>query len=824
MIATIIFFVFFLVIYLTRPNRKRRQSRSIKLRKPELKSRLEQARQQAIANFWVQALVQTSTNTKETRLASETTAIEEPELAEQVQVPIIPQPETFIIAEPQLEEQVQVPTISQSETVVVTEPGLPEHVQAPIIPKPETVIVTEPELTEQVQAPIVPQPETVNDVETELPEHVRASDLQQEEPTKVTDTKLSEKIILPLQTAAQTESAKASEAYSAFVNYLKDFAAKNVDITTQAFKPVPVQPSAPEQDVIDINPEVQPIAYEKLPDELVKYEPGIPHWDHHYVYQLSEINYANPNQQAFYQYFKKAFLNGIYLNLDGNTNYAFVLYFDLIKSYSTHLDLELLEKQFRSLEKICVRIWPYAKTYLVGKMREFGDYQGVDRIQEYWTSPGYHRPDYLDWDWRNRFKKKMNLSEEDVKMLEPLSLSANNFLNIEFCCINALRVYLALVKTLQKKYTELGTTMTDEFKVILDIIARKQNRYHLNSPNYNYTTSHEAPLFQYLFRYGESALREHYRHARKVQVEGYFTHPEVKTIIAEKINTYLDSEIPGILKQLDAPDGPIELELNNINTARWRNFIDQAIQSYRDKDSGPLEILVRLNEKNSSRDLLLYEISRQLCPLNKSEALIYIFRHVTGAKKEQKAYKLPTASMNKQLFKKPEESERFYAFLNEYIKHPDAEKATEFAKAFYQSIRKKISLDTQAIQQAEAKDNRTAERLSAYLKDEDEIVTNPIKKEIANMVQPEAQLLPTPPLNIPLPSGAFTLLETFKEQNFELSSTEAENHCKPLGLMAANLINSINEACFDLLDENLIEKIGSTYQIQPDYYYQIINA
>ncbi|MFN2439000.1 MAG: hypothetical protein ABR503_07355, partial [Chitinophagaceae bacterium] len=82
---------------------------------------------------------------------------------------------------------------------------------------------------------------------------------------------------------------------------------------------------------------------------MKKYSTGVPYWAHHYVYSYSEINNATTEQKMFYGIFKNSFLNNEYFDLEGNTNYAFILLFDLLNEYENHKDIPGLEKQLQAL-------------------------------------------------------------------------------------------------------------------------------------------------------------------------------------------------------------------------------------------------------------------------------------------------------------------------------------------------------------------------------------------------------------------------------------------------------------------------------------------
>src|SRR5699024_5271509 len=78
----------------------------------------------------------------------------------------------------------------------------------------------------------------------------------------------------------------------------------------------------------------------------------VPYWRFSYVYSNRELDNATKAQKEFYKYFKNKFLEGEYVDIKGNSNYAFILYFDLIEAYQEHKDIQLLERQFKLLGEI----------------------------------------------------------------------------------------------------------------------------------------------------------------------------------------------------------------------------------------------------------------------------------------------------------------------------------------------------------------------------------------------------------------------------------------------------------------------------------------
>lgn len=76
---------------------------------------------------------------------------------------------------------------------------------------------------------------------------------------------------------------------------------------------------------------------------------SVSHWERTYIYSVDNLDNANFQQKQYYYYFKKQILKGIYPDIKENSNYAFVLLFDLAEDYKSHKDLNLLKQQLKVL-------------------------------------------------------------------------------------------------------------------------------------------------------------------------------------------------------------------------------------------------------------------------------------------------------------------------------------------------------------------------------------------------------------------------------------------------------------------------------------------
>ena len=94
------------------------------------------------------------------------------------------------------------------------------------------------------------------------------------------------------------------------------------------------------------------------------YKKPIPHWKHKYVYSFREIGEANSEQLAFYRVYKNHFLNEKYIDVKGNDNYSFILFYDLLENHNSNT------KELQSHLKKLAKYYPKTKMYGESAIRE----------------------------------------------------------------------------------------------------------------------------------------------------------------------------------------------------------------------------------------------------------------------------------------------------------------------------------------------------------------------------------------------------------------------------------------------------------------------
>lgn len=562
---------------------------------------------------------------------------------------------------------------------------------------------------------------------------------------------------------------------------------------------------------------------------LTKCSSGVPYWEHEYVYGVSELDYASNSQKAFYQYFKNAFLNEVLIDIEGNSNYAFILLFDLQNQYKIHRNILRLEDGFSKLAKICPATRTYSREMLSETMTSAGDSEGLRRLRERQQEEEY-------WRFGSKFKRMLELKFDDVELLNKLPYPRSNFVDIDYCCIEIIKLYLATIEKLKLEYLANHTALDKEFGRIADLVARKHFRYRLNSYNYQWAVqSVTGNIYSIIFRHCENAVREQYGHKRKLNTNIYDS-PQAKAEIDESVVSKIEGIIQGEATKISPPDESTEIELNGQNTTRWKVRFNEltATQPIRAKQFvTDLIELGRLNQRNPSVENIFFEGSKYISKIDKEAALSlylhYLHHDLRSIKVDNKTF---TKTIQKNLFRTNEQLHEFERIVSDFISDRHLEKALTAIPQIYLTKRKEIKLNIGAIQDAHSKHSDTVGLLNEYLQDEfddgqnsiisEEISNDEVRIEIAqkSSTTQVAEIVSDVALN----PNQMELLLLFAKSSFYVQQVDAERFARFHGVFRNQLIESINEACYEILDDVLIEEEDDNYIVNPEHFKRIINV
>lgn len=608
--------------------------------------------------------------------------------------------------------------------------------------------------------------------------------------------------------------------------------------TQSQWKYTGTKPGSRDNSIIDVTGNSYTIKNENI--NLSKSEYGVPVWSHQYVYSYSEINGASSEQKTFYDFFKSRFLNGIYLDVEGNSNYYFILLFDLLDDFDRHKDLNKLETQLNTLAKYYPKTKPYTRSFLIRKLELIGDKDGLERVKvQENSSPNYYSGDYtVEYRLGRQYKDKLNLSSQEVSWLNKFWNPSNVFLGIEGCCIETIKLYLATLKELNSQLKKKETTIAKE----VEFFKTETQKYHNsnNNPYWGYDISYlkeraETEVYLTIFKRVENAVRESFGHKRKISSEYPSSDQSLIQEFENRLGLYVNQILQTYSISIEKSDEKTEIELNAQNVNRWKIKFEQLEKSISETNQiefiNGIYALEKSNQKNPAIENIFFEASKVVAKYDKVESLkFYIYYLYYDLKSIKFDNKQLAKTIQKNLFKTNDQLHDFQIVVADLLNNKDLDKALEEVSKIYQPKRKKIKIDETVIKEVQLQDKEAVELLNEYLDDEYEDDYTNVKSSQINNEEIKLEITaktsdskPSPFIKeIFLNEDQLVTLTMFAEKSFSIPSIDIDNFCKTKGVFKNQLIDSINESCYEVLDDVLIEEDNDMYTLNESYYKKIM--
>lgn len=582
------------------------------------------------------------------------------------------------------------------------------------------------------------------------------------------------------------------------------------------------------------------VSNEKIHTEIVQEEfEEVPYWPHQYIYSYEPINSASNSHKRFYSKYKSNFLNGILLDIKSNTNYAFILHFDLLNDFQRHNDINKLLEQFIFLGKSCAKTKYYNLHALIDILRTRNDSSSLEMLQKL-ENPSYqYEVGFSDYDPDQYklgalYKSKLKLSNGETKLLNKFYNSPNVFNSIEGCCIAIIKQYLLVVQELESNFDKAGGSLNSQInglqRLVKDHYKIGDNFYELKYINQRV----QSETYLTIFKRVENSIRDNYRHNRKISDRFPYSENKLNTNFEELIGKSLDVIIDGLKSKIKEPDRPTLLELNSQNVSRWKFEFDLYKQTLSKGNVEEFEegiiFLENVNQKNPNIKTIFYDASKTVYKYSKVLSLKYYVKYIDYDLKSDKVQdKQLTQTVKKILFETESQFIEFSSIIDELKKGGSVEDALNKLDDFYTPKRKKIMLNSEEIQIVESKHSKTMHILNKYLegegvednkeldsKNESEI---PVDEIIINQ---NKEMDFSEKITLSIIQKEFLL--KIANKNFSIYQVEAEEFALKNGIQKNHLIDSINEVCFDVLEgEVLIEEDEDCYIVEESYYREIVN-
>lgn len=563
-----------------------------------------------------------------------------------------------------------------------------------------------------------------------------------------------------------------------------------------------------------------------------------PFWAHTYVYSIRDLDNASAEQKEFYSYFKNQFKQNQFINIEGNTNYAFILYFDLLKEYEKHNDIELLEKQFTLLGQICPKTKNYSTTAFKDLLRKRNDSYSVNKLNELRESANQFDYTYGNYDpdefkLGKKYEEKLNLNKQEVLWLNKFWNPTNVFISIEGCCVAVIKQYLLVLNNFDDFVVSNGTSISKE----TDFLKKELKKFYSENTYsdfgyYNrdyFDQISDSAIYLTIFKKVENFVREKYGHKRKIKCDFGYT-IDLDKEFESRIGEIIDQLNLKYSDKLELPDLPTQLLLNAQNVNRWKAEFSVIKDGFNKGDIkgfiSAIEALEEANQKNPNIEHIFYEASKFIAKYDKVQALQFYAKYIYyDLKSNNFDNKQLTKTIEKSLFKTEEQIAEYQAIIRKIIETGSIENVFDDIAKIYVPKRKKIILDKNEIRDVAQRQDSTVELLNEYLDDTEDWVSLNVNTDfVGGEIEVVTIDRQESPFNefLNFNNVQLEILRMMKDASFIMAQNEVDKFALKNGIFKNQLIDSINEACYDLLEgEPLIVEDEENYIIEKSYYQEL---
>ena len=440
------------------------------------------------------------------------------------------------------------------------------------------------------------------------------------------------------------------------------------------------------------------------------------------------------------------------------------------------------------------------------------------------------------------YGEKLGLTTRQTGWLNKFDMPTDAFMGIEAARQATVLLYVTALLAVERQLKMKGTTLVKEIE-FLEIKA-KNLRYYSRSWYSSASAGHKpgADIYLAAFRQCQNAVRAHFDAGREIALFGKSL-AELEPIYQLRIGFAVAELLPAMIAQVPPPDATTELALNAQIPNRWKSGFEKLLPLLAPDPARfvqAVEKLGRQNELNPRGGNLYFEAAKLLVKPDREGALRCYLRYAAHELAYDDARIKPwLKTALKVLFPLPEQQARFEAIMHELEAYQKLEDALAQLPKVYAVKRKKIELDKTAIHAVRNQHTGTVELLNEYLRDEAAAPTTPTKlpkaATPAKAAKPRksAQKIPKSLVAAaPAATGSFAsglglstsqqaLLQLFANQQLVLTQAKVEALAKSHGTLRNQLIDGLNDTCYELLDDVLVEETADGYTIYEPYFQKI---
>lgn len=432
---------------------------------------------------------------------------------------------------------------------------------------------------------------------------------------------------------------------------------------------------------------------------------------------------------------------------------------------------------------------------------------------------------YSDYYYGQRFgsenQHRLGLSKQDTDLLDKVVIGDTVFTEIQQCCDETAKLLLRVIHRIEVLYNEKEDSFFQQMRRLEKSANKNYAYYEWYSPT--------RKVLNIILKYCENTVRDHYRHKRKLSVD--YVETELYTMLQnfpiDAFKPILETE----KKLIGAATRETLVALNSINRTRWKvdfQSIKSKIHEWpANKMIGEFTDLYDLNRSNPSLSKIYYETTKVLVDICKITALRAYLNYFYLTEQDPKTKVKPLLkSQNKKLFTSQQQVAHFNEIIGFLSVSKDIKQALLKVPDIYKVQKKEIKLDYDTIEEINNNHSQTAEELGALLiEEEDQVVLEQPKMTLSEGV-PSSEFVGLDSvfdsdleigLEYDFSPVQLEFIQLLIENKSFLYFESAKYFMKEYGLLKSQLINGINEAFYQVQEENLLEETEHGYRVIEEF-------
>lgn len=437
-------------------------------------------------------------------------------------------------------------------------------------------------------------------------------------------------------------------------------------------------------------------------------------------------------------------------------------------------------------------------------------------------------PDSCYWRLSEKYGYTLNFTRKEAEILDFIAEKYGYITyGLEIIKIKEINFFRAVIKVLEYKYREEGSSLdkvlsgwAEEFKL------RNRREYDYDTSSYRMNTTEEKvkEIYNCIYLFCRNKIHLRYDLDNPSDLYFYMDFTKGKNVLPTKFFPEIEPLIDEMTGALPALTDEEEVEVNKYYTTRWRKVYKVISEDCSDHLENYLEAtnkLIKINAGNPGLRHLLFEITKFLATRHKVLALKTYLRYVSLCTQNTGFIEKPIPKyVCKKLFSTVDQQIEFEGIIHQYKLDKEQGKACEAINNLFEPKKKHLQFDLAKIKKTEMLYTDTVRLL-------DEVMSDGEEKEEGIIVEKSVPVLVADggikAENTELNQVHIGLLNIFKANDNTLNKLQLEEYARKNHMFANQLVEQINDRCYELLDDVLIEESNNGWVVEESYSYKILN-